>query len=519
MLTGGHRHGRQPVGSSQQTPFKDGPHTGMKVSERKLAKKERTKGKWKVGRGTGSQRPAILVYGSAILKGSPPMDGIVVDTGYSEAEQSKNKEVIDSIWEEEQTNKEDPLQEREPNQGTSAIKPIRNDEGLKQHSASFEASQQGTTAVFEPADQIPSTGTDTEQISRDPGHIPDAVSAGRKIYKYQCLDGVPPSNESLRIYPAQRPRPKSSILPRHQSSTPYLAEKEDLIHQEILPFSYRSRQIAIVTARSMFRQFGSRVIVNGRRVRDDYWETKARKQRFTEEDLAGEKRPGATKARDVAAAEASATALLTLGLGLPELRDDARKGRLGDSDRVLALLTDLSEVSSIALSPDVSKSKQKQPISPQIPQWQSLNGLDILADAAATRATTTQPRELPDLGHQTGACSIPTTPYTQSDTIYDDTTYNRELLSFHHKSLLSQEVFPQSVMREDICNEAVDEPDDSLSDPQQDENTSGRGEVDEDKESDIEFIAGDVDIESDSETDLSLDKEDIDIEDTIKDTL
>lgn len=138
------------------------------------------------------------------------------------------------------------------------------------------------------------------------------------------------------------------------------AEKEDLIHQEILPFSYRSRQIAIVTARSMFRQFGSRVIVNGRRVRDDYWETKARKQRFTEEDLAGEKRPGATKARDVAAAEASATALLTLGLGLPELRDDARKGRLGDSDRVLALLTDLSEVSSIALSPDVSKSKQKQ---------------------------------------------------------------------------------------------------------------------------------------------------------------
>ena len=91
------------------------------------------------------------------------------------------------------------------------------------------------------------------------------------------------------------------------------AEKEDLIHQEILPFSYRSRQIAIVTAKSMFRQFGSRVIVNGRRVRDDYWETKARKQGFTEEDLAGEKRPGAAKARDAAAAEASATASLQLG--------------------------------------------------------------------------------------------------------------------------------------------------------------------------------------------------------------
>jgi hypothetical protein len=83
------------------------------------------------------------------------------------------------------------------------------------------------------------------------------------------------------------------------------AEKDDLVHQEILPYSYRSRQIAFVTARSMFRQFGSRLISNGRRVRDDYWESKARKQGFTEEDAAGEKRPGAAKAREAAAAEAA----------------------------------------------------------------------------------------------------------------------------------------------------------------------------------------------------------------------
>jgi hypothetical protein len=82
-------------------------------------------------------------------------------------------------------------------------------------------------------------------------------------------------------------------------------EKDDLIHQEILPYSYRSRQIAIVTAKSMFRQFGSRVITGGRRVRDDYWEHKARKQGFTEDDAAGEKRPGAARVRDAAAAEAA----------------------------------------------------------------------------------------------------------------------------------------------------------------------------------------------------------------------
>jgi hypothetical protein len=37
-------------------------------------------------------------------------------------------------------------------------------------------------------------------------------------------------------------------------------EKDHLISQDILPHSYRSRQIAIVTARSVFRQFGSRVV-------------------------------------------------------------------------------------------------------------------------------------------------------------------------------------------------------------------------------------------------------------------
>ena len=86
-------------------------------------------------------------------------------------------------------------------------------------------------------------------------------------------------------------------------------EKEHLISQEILPYSYRSRQIAIVTAKSMFRQFGSRVIVNGRRVRDDYWESKAKKQGFTEDDLAGEKRPGGAKSREAAAADSQVHAL------------------------------------------------------------------------------------------------------------------------------------------------------------------------------------------------------------------
>ncbi len=79
-------------------------------------------------------------------------------------------------------------------------------------------------------------------------------------------------------------------------------EKDDLVQQEILPFSYRSRQTAIVTARSMFRQFGSRMIEGGWRVKDDYWETKALKQGFTEADPAGQKRPGGLRDRELAKA-------------------------------------------------------------------------------------------------------------------------------------------------------------------------------------------------------------------------
>ncbi|KAI5284860.1 hypothetical protein KEM52_002706, partial [Ascosphaera acerosa] len=85
-------------------------------------------------------------------------------------------------------------------------------------------------------------------------------------------------------------------------------ERDGLIAQGILPPSYRARQIAIVSARSMFRQFGSRIIVGGRRVRDDYWEGRARTAGFTENDLASEKKPGGAKAREAAAAAAAAAA-------------------------------------------------------------------------------------------------------------------------------------------------------------------------------------------------------------------
>ena len=62
------------------------------------------------------------------------------------------------------------------------------------------------------------------------------------------------------------------------------AEEEYLFDRGITRFV--SLKEVFFTARSAFRQFGSSIIVNGRRVRDDYWETEARELGFTEEDLA-----------------------------------------------------------------------------------------------------------------------------------------------------------------------------------------------------------------------------------------
>ncbi|KAK6194327.1 hypothetical protein LQW54_011554 [Pestalotiopsis sp. IQ-011] len=47
-------------------------------------------------------------------------------------------------------------------------------------------------------------------------------------------------------------------------------EKRDMIEREIIPHSYKGRSIGIVTARSVFREFGALIVVGGRRIIDDY---------------------------------------------------------------------------------------------------------------------------------------------------------------------------------------------------------------------------------------------------------
>ena len=55
-------------------------------------------------------------------------------------------------------------------------------------------------------------------------------------------------------------------------------QKNDLIDRGVLPYSYRSRQIALVTARSVFKEFGAKIIVEGKNITDDYYATRLREE-------------------------------------------------------------------------------------------------------------------------------------------------------------------------------------------------------------------------------------------------
>ncbi len=63
-------------------------------------------------------------------------------------------------------------------------------------------------------------------------------------------------------------------------------EKRDMIERDIIPHSYKGRAIGIVTARSVFREFGALIVVGGRRVVDDYDMAKAREEGWVEGELA-----------------------------------------------------------------------------------------------------------------------------------------------------------------------------------------------------------------------------------------
>lgn len=63
-------------------------------------------------------------------------------------------------------------------------------------------------------------------------------------------------------------------------------EKRDLIDRDLIPHSYKGRAIGVVTARSVFREFGAKIIIGGKKVIDDYQTHAARVNGDIEGELA-----------------------------------------------------------------------------------------------------------------------------------------------------------------------------------------------------------------------------------------
>lgn len=63
-------------------------------------------------------------------------------------------------------------------------------------------------------------------------------------------------------------------------------EKRDMIERELIPHSYKGRSIGVVTARSVYREFGALILVGGRWIMDDYDIQRSRDEGHVEGALA-----------------------------------------------------------------------------------------------------------------------------------------------------------------------------------------------------------------------------------------
>ena len=76
--------------------------------------------------------------------------------------------------------------------------------------------------------------------------------------------------------------------------------KKDLIDRGIIPHSYKGRAIGVVTARSVFREFGAKIVVGGKKVVDDYQVAEARAKGDVEGEFAvpDDELPGGSESYD-----------------------------------------------------------------------------------------------------------------------------------------------------------------------------------------------------------------------------
>lgn len=156
---------------------------------------------------------------------------------------------------------------------------------------------------FQPTQQTDKDGTMLD-IVNDEVELPDDPEGETKVDKlgnlqggreYRCrtftVEGRGDRLYMLSTEPARCVGFRDSYLffTKHKKLYKIIVndeEKRDMIEREIIPHSYKGRSIGIVTARSVFREFGALIIVGGRRIIDDYNVVQAREDGVVEGELA-----------------------------------------------------------------------------------------------------------------------------------------------------------------------------------------------------------------------------------------
>jgi len=163
----------------------------------------------------------------------------------------------------------------------------------------------GAAAVAEEASkQIVDKDGNTVEVNNDELDLPEDAEGETKVDKWGNLSGSREYRVRLfkvlgrgdRMYmlstePARCMGFRDSYLffARHTKLFKVVLddeEKRDMIDREIIPHSYKGRAITVVTARSVFREFGAKIIIGGRKVTDDYYATEARERGDIEGELA-----------------------------------------------------------------------------------------------------------------------------------------------------------------------------------------------------------------------------------------
>ncbi|CAI8493293.1 unnamed protein product [Pichia kudriavzevii] len=157
-----------------------------------------------------------------------------------------------------------------------------------------------------PSRKTPTPAAEENEVSplNDEYDTPNDIKGDRKISELGVLKGgrkfrfktfkVP--NKGDRLYAISTDvarligyRDSYFLFQKHTSLYRYKvdeASKMKLIKDDLLPGTFKTRAAYLITARSAFKEFGARLIVNGKMVMDDYYEDKARENGAIEGALA-----------------------------------------------------------------------------------------------------------------------------------------------------------------------------------------------------------------------------------------